>query len=68
LLLEKLRNLAPDAIVEQFGIAGSELVGSVFFDRESGHFLGDTIVTRSRGLRHSSANKKAISLRHAKSA
>ena len=45
-LVERLRTLAPEAEVEQFGFTGKGFAGSVFFDCASGEFLGDTIVER----------------------
>jgi hypothetical protein len=46
MLVRKLATMPPDAEVEQFGFTGKTFAGSVFFDRASGKFLGDTIVRR----------------------
>ena len=46
MLVKKLGALPPDAEIEQFGFTGKTFAGSVFFDRASGKFLGDTIVKR----------------------
>jgi hypothetical protein len=45
-LVERLRTMRPGAEIEQFGFTGTRFAGSVFFDRASGEFLGDTIVER----------------------
>jgi hypothetical protein len=44
--VERLRAIPPEADIEQFGFTGKRFAGSVFFDRASGKFLGDTIVER----------------------
>jgi hypothetical protein len=36
--------MAPEAEIEQFGFSGAAIAGSIFFDRESGEFMGETIV------------------------
>lgn len=46
MLVRKLRTLPPDAEIEQYGLTGQIFAGSVFFERASGEFLGDTIVKR----------------------
>lgn len=48
LLVRKLGTMQPDAEIEQYGLTGKEFAGSVFFDRASGEFLGDTIVKRRK--------------------
>jgi hypothetical protein len=45
-LVRNLEALAADSEVEQFGFTGDEFAGSLFFDRKTRHFLGDTIVER----------------------
>jgi hypothetical protein len=51
LLVRKLRTLSPEAGIEQYGLTGKEFAGSIFFDRASGEFLGDTIVKRRKKSR-----------------
>jgi hypothetical protein len=45
-LIRNLKELSKDSEVEQFGFTGDEQAGSLFFDRRTGAFLGDTIVAR----------------------
>lgn len=44
--VDRLRAMPPEADIEQFGFTGKRFAGSVFFDRATGKFLGDTIVER----------------------
>ena len=46
LLVRRLGTMPPDAEIEQYGLTGTIFAGSVFFDRASGQFLGDTVVKR----------------------
>ena len=43
-LVEKLRQMPPDAEIEQF--AGGAIAGSIFFNRQSGEFMGETIIEK----------------------
>lgn len=45
-LVRKLGTMPAEAEIEQYGFTGKDFAGSVFFDRASGRFLGDTIVKR----------------------
>lgn len=45
-LIGNLKALPAESVVEQFGFTGDKLAGSLFFDRKTGAFLGDTIVAR----------------------
>jgi hypothetical protein len=45
-LIENLKQMLPEEEVEQYGFTGEKLAGSVFFNRRTGEFLGDTIVKR----------------------
>lgn len=45
-LIRNLKRIPLDAEVEQYGFTGEKLAGSIFFDHETGEFLGDTIVER----------------------
>jgi hypothetical protein len=45
-LIDNLMKMSPDAEVEQYGFTGEKLAGSIFFNRQTGEFLGDTIVER----------------------
>jgi hypothetical protein len=44
--VDRLRAMPPEAEIDQFGFTGKRFAGSVFFDRASGKFLGDSIVER----------------------
>jgi len=45
-LIDNLLKMPPDAEVEQYSFTGEKLAGSIFFNRQTGEFLGDTIVER----------------------
>jgi len=45
-LIENLKRMVADAPVEQYGIHGKRRAGCIFFDHQTGEFLGDTIVER----------------------
>lgn len=45
-LIDNLMKMPPDAEVEQYGFTGEKLTGSIFFNSQTGEFLGDTIVER----------------------
>jgi hypothetical protein len=47
-LVEKLRQMEPDAEIEQFGFTGAAIAGSIFFNRQSGEFVGETIVDKPK--------------------
>jgi hypothetical protein len=46
LLVRKLGTLPPETEVEQYGLTGKQYAGNIFFARNSGVFLGDSIVKR----------------------
>jgi hypothetical protein len=43
-LVGKLRQMPPEAEIEQFGFSSKAIAGSIFFNRQSGEFMGETIV------------------------
>jgi len=45
-LIENLQKMVPGQEVEQYGFTGDKLAGSLFFNCQTGEFLGDTIVER----------------------
>jgi len=45
-LIRNLTQMPPDAEIEQYGFTGEKLAGSIFIKRQTGEFLGDTIVER----------------------
>jgi len=45
-LIHKLAQMASDSQVEQYGFIGEKFAGCIFFDHQTGEFLGDTIVER----------------------
>lgn len=45
-LIRNLMQMPPDAEIEQYGFTGEKLAGSIFLERQTGEFLGDTIVER----------------------
>jgi hypothetical protein len=36
--------MPPEAEIEQFGFSSKAIAGSIFFNRQSGEFMGETIV------------------------
>ena len=46
LLVRRLRTLSRETELEQYGFTVKVFAGSIFFERASGEFLGDTIVKR----------------------
>jgi hypothetical protein len=67
-LIDRLRQIPPEAKVEQFGFIGNAFSGSLFFDSASGEFLGDTVVSRSIQSKLQRPNGLSPARRQAKSA
>jgi hypothetical protein len=45
-LIQNLKQLPAETKVEQYGFTGKKRAGCIFFNHETGEFLGDTIVER----------------------
>jgi hypothetical protein len=50
-LLPRLQSLPPNLPVQQFGVAGAEEAGNIFFDANTGDLLGAVLVTMSEHTR-----------------